>query len=285
MAAAPVIVWFRRDLRVSDHTALHRAATTGAPVVPVFVFDPAILGAKDTGSRRTAFLLECLRSLEANLSHLGAPLILRKGQPEAELRSLAKEIGAKKIFFNKDVEPYSRKRDEKVSKMAKEEGLEVEACDDLMIHPPGKVQRAAGGPYTVFTPYSRAALAIHPQDPLPRPTKLTGTAKAKGISLPDLKELGLESCDISLPAAGEKAAQQLLRDFAAKNLRRYDVVRNFPLADATSRLSPHLRFGTISVRTVLAAARRARAEDSSAKKQIDVFVSELLWREIGRAHV
>ena len=159
MSAAPVIVWFRRDLRVSDHTALHRAAQTGAPVVPVFVFDPAILGAKDTGSRRTAFLLEALKSLEANLAHLGAKIVFRKGQPEKELLALAKETGAKKIFFNKDVEPYSRKRDEKVAKMGKEEGLEIEVCDDLMIQPPGKVQRAAGGPYTVFTPYCRASLA------------------------------------------------------------------------------------------------------------------------------
>lgn len=279
MAAAPVIVWFRRDLRVSDHVALHRAAASGAPVVPVFVFDPAILAAKDTGSRRTAFLLECLQSLEGNLHHLGTKILFRKGHPEEELRAVAKETGAKKIFFNKDVEPYSRKRDEKVAKMAKEEGLEVESCDDLMIHSPGRVQRAAGGPYTVFTPYSRAALAIPPHDPLPRPGKLSGVSKGKGMALPTLQGLGLEPCDIPLPAAGEKVAQQLLRDFVSKNLRRYESTRNFPHADATSRLSPHLRFGTISVRTVLAAARRARADDPAAKKQIDVFISELLWRD------
>ena len=93
MSAAPVIVWFRRDLRVSDHTALHRAVSTGAPVIPVFVFDPVILSAKDTGSRRTAFLLECLQSLGANLAHLGATLVLRKGHPDEELRALAKETG------------------------------------------------------------------------------------------------------------------------------------------------------------------------------------------------
>jgi len=148
MSVAPAIVWFRRDLRVSDHTALHRAVSSGAPIVPVFVFDPAILAAKDTGSRRTAFLLECLRSLEANLDHLGAKLCFRNGQPEQELRFLAKETGAKKIFFNKDVEPYSRKRDEKVGVMAKAEGLEVEACDDLMMrfsgYPPARPLAEAG---------------------------------------------------------------------------------------------------------------------------------------------
>ena len=279
MAADPVIVWFRRDLRVSDHTALHRAAAGGAPVVPVFVFDPAILAARDTGSRRTAFLLDCLQSLEANLKHLGVKILFRKGHPEDELRAVAKETGAKKIFFNKDVEPYSRKRDEKVAKMAKEEGLELESFDDLMIHAPGRVQRAAGGPYTVFTPYSRAALAIPPHDPLPRPGSLSGVSKGKGMPLPTLQSLGLDPSDIPLPAAGEKVAQQLLRDFVSKNLHRYESSRNFPHADATSRLSPHLRFGTISVRAVLAAARRARADDPAAKKQIDVFISELIWRD------
>jgi deoxyribodipyrimidine photo-lyase len=279
MDGTPVIVWFRRDLRVSDHTALHRAAQTGAPVIPVFVFDPAILAAPDTGSRRTAFLLQALHSLAGNLEHLGTKLVVRKGHPEKELLAVAKDTGAKKILFNKDVEPYSRKRDEKVAKMAKEEGIEIEACDDLMIQPPGKVQRAAGGPYTVFTPYSRASLAIPPHDPLPRPAKLSGSSKAKGISLPDLKDLGLNPCDIPVPPAGEKAAQQLLKDFVAKNLRRYDSIRNFPHPDGTSRLSPHLRLGTISVRTVLAAARRARADDPAAKKQIDVFISELIWRD------
>ena len=279
MPAAPVIVWFRRDLRVSDHTALHRAAASGAPLIPVFVFDPAILGAKDTGSRRTSFMLECLRSLAANLEHLGARLLFRKGHPERELAALAKETGAKTIFFNKDVEPYSRKRDEKVAKMAKEEGLTIEACDDLMIHPPGKVQKAAGGAYTVFTPFLRAALAIPFHDPLPRPTKLSGVIPPKAPPLPEIGDLGLDRCEIPLPPAGEKAAQELLRDFVAKNLRRYDSLRNIPQVDATSRLSPHLRFGTISVRTVLASARRARAEDPGAKKQIGVFISELFWRD------
>ncbi|MCX6935631.1 MAG: deoxyribodipyrimidine photo-lyase, partial [Verrucomicrobia bacterium] len=177
------------------------------------------------------------------------------------------------------VEPYARQRDEKVVAMAREEGIDVEACDDLMIHPPGSIEKVAGGPYTVFTPYSRTWLAKPPHDPLPRPKNLVGVATARGIPLPSLRDLGLEPCDLTPPPGGEEAAQGLLRSFAEKNLRRYESTRNFPRADTTSHLSPHLRFGSISVRTVLATARRIRAEDPSCKKQVNVFISELIWRD------
>lgn len=279
MAAAPVLVWFRRDLRVADHTALHRAAAEGAPVAPVFVFDPAILQAKDLGIRRPAYLYACLESLAGNLQSIGSQLIVRKGHPEVELASLAKEIGAKKIFYNKDVEPYSRKRDEKVEKTLQSIGVEIISCDDLLIHPPGKVQRAAGGPYTVFTPFSRSWLALPPQDPLPKPKQLTPIPGFKASPLPTAKQMGIQPCDISLPPAGEKAARDALRSFAAKNLRHYAERRNYPLEDATSRLSAHLRFGTLSPRTVLAEARRVRAEDSKSRKEVDVFIGELIWRD------
>jgi deoxyribodipyrimidine photo-lyase len=94
-----------------------------------------------------------------------------------------------------------------------------------------------------------------------------------------LGELGIEKCDVPVPAAGEKSAQELLRAFLKKNIFRYQSTRNFPLEDSTSHLSPHLRFGTLSPRTVLAAARRARNEDPASKKQIDVFIGELIWRD------
>ena len=279
MSASPVIVWFRRDLRISDNTALHRAASEGAPVVPVFIFDPAILSALDVGVRRPAYLHACLESLSANLQSIGNHLIVRKGKPEVELLALAKEVGAKKIFYSKDVEPYSRKRDEKVDRVAREHGIETVPCDDLLIHPPGKVQRAAGGPYTVFTPFSRAWLLFPPRDPLPRPKQLTPAKVGKTGAIPPPDRFGLAACDIPLPPAGEKAALDALRLFAAKNLRHYAEKRNYPLADSTSRLSAHLRFGTISPRTVLAEARRVRAEDPKRRQEVDVFIGELIWRD------
>ena len=279
MSRDPVLLWFRRDLRVSDNTALHQACARKVPVLPVFIFDPEILKKKKEVVRRTAFLLSALESLSANLDALGAPLILRKGNPVEVLRALVKETGARTLFLNNDIEPYSRQRDEKVSMMLKEEGVEIVACDDLMIHPPGAVQRAAGGPYTVFTPFSLAWKAKPPHDPLPRPAQIQGWTKTKGISFPTLGDLGLEKCDIPVPAAGEKSAQELLRSFVRKNITRYETTRNLPFQDSTSHLSPHLRFGTLSPRTVLAAARRVRSEDPASKKEVDVFIGELIWRD------
>ncbi|NBS49321.1 MAG: deoxyribodipyrimidine photo-lyase [Verrucomicrobia bacterium] len=279
MSRDPVLLWFRRDLRVSDNTALHQACARKVPVLPVFIFDPEILKKKKEVVRRTAFLLSALESLSANLDALGAPLILRKGNPVEVLRALVKETGARTLFLNNDIEPYSRQRDEKVSMMLKEEGVEIVACDDLMIHPPGSVQRAAGGPYTVFTPFSLAWKAKPPHDPLPRPAQIQGWTKTKGISFPTLGDLGLEKCDIPVPAAGEKSAQELLRSFVRKNITRYETTRNLPFQDSTSHLSPHLRFGTLSPRTVLAAARRVRSEDPASKKEVDVFIGELIWRD------
>ena len=247
--------------------------------MPVFIFDPAILSSPNTGIRRPAYLHSCLNSLSANLQSIGSQLMSRKGHPEVELLALAKEIGAKKIFYNKDVEPYSRKRDEKVEKTAREKGIETVPCEDLLIHQAGKVQRAAGGPYTVFTPFSRAWLSHPPQDPFPRPKQLTPFKALKASSFPSPEEFGLSPCDISLPVAGEKAALDALRSFVAKNLRQYAQKRNYPLADSTSHLSAHLRFGTISPRTVLAEARRVRAEDPKCRQEVDVFIGELIWRD------
>lgn len=279
MSRAPALLWFRRDLRVSDNTALHQACARQVPLLPVFIFDSEILSEKKVVMRRTAFLLLALESLSANLAALGAPLVLRKGNPVQVLRALVKESGAKILLFNKDIEPYSRERDEKVAAMAKEEGVELIACDDLLIHPPGKVQRVAGGPYTVFTPFSSAWQAKPPQDPLPRPTEIQGFPGVKGIFPPTLEDLGLGKCDVPVPSAGEKSAQELLRAFVRKDICRYQSTRNFPLKDSTSHLSPHLRFGTLSPRTVLAAARRARNEDPASKREIDVFIGELIWRD------
>ena len=279
MSRAPALLWFRRDLRVSDNTALHQACSRQVPILPVFIFDPGILSEKKAVMRRTAFLLAALESLSANLTALGAPLIIRKGRPADVLRALAKETGAKILFFNKDIEPYSRQRDEKVANMAMEEGIELVTCDDLLIHPPGAVQRVAGGPYTVFTPFSLAWQTKPPHDPLPRPAQIEGFSGVKGDTILTLEELGLEKCDVPVPSAGEKSAQELLRAFVKRNICRYQATRNFPLEDSTSHLSPHLRFGTLSPRTVLAAARRARNDDPDSKKQIDVFIGELIWRD------
>jgi deoxyribodipyrimidine photo-lyase len=272
------LVWFRRDLRLTDNPALHAATQAAEQVVPVFCFDPAILAAGDTSSRRVGFLIDCLRSLDKNLRHLGAALVVRQGDPLACLDALARESGAEALYFNVDYESYARKRDAAVVAWARGRGLEVHSFEDQCIQAPGTVLKKDGTAYTVFTPFSRAWREQPTPRPKPPPKTLRLPPGLRSDPLPDPAALG-HPVDIELPAAGERAALDTMKAFMAERIRAYQSIRDFPALDATSHLSPHLRFGTISARTVLAAAEKARAERVGPAAEIDTFINELIWRD------
>jgi deoxyribodipyrimidine photo-lyase len=271
-------MWFRRDLRLTDNTALHHALRAAEQVVPVFVFDPSILDSPDIGARRVAAIIACLDSLDKNLRHLGGRLIVRRGQPLAQLRTLAREARATAVYFNKDHESYALKRDEAVAAWAREEGLEVHAYDDQCLHAPGGVLKKDGTPYTVFTPFSRAWMEKPPARPLPRPRTIPVPAGVKSDPLPTPEELK-HPVDIPLPAMGERAALDRMKEFMKAHIGAYKSQRDLPALDATSRLSPYLRFGVISPRTVLAAAQEAREAKVGPQAEIQVFINELIWRD------
>lgn len=272
------LFWFRRDLRLADNTALHHALRDHGAVVPVFVFDPAILASPDVGARRVATIIACLESLDKNLRHLGGRLIVRRGEPLAQLRALAGETGAKALYWNTDYESYARKRDARVADWAQSAGLAVHTFDDQCLHAPGTVLKKDGTPYTVFTPFSRAWLEKPSPRPLPRPKAVSVPATAKSDPLPSPDELK-HPVDIPLPPAGERAALDTLKAFIKNHVGAYKSQRDLPALDATSRLSPHLRFGTISARTVLAAAEQARADKAGPPAEINIFINELIWRD------
>ncbi|MBN8249541.1 MAG: deoxyribodipyrimidine photo-lyase, partial [Verrucomicrobia bacterium] len=278
-----VLHWFRRDLRVSDNTALHEAATRGECVVPVFVWDDAILRAPDTGAARVAFLLRSLEALARNLEALGHRLIVRHGTPEVELVRLAREVSAAAVFTNRDYEPYAVSRDRKVASALYAAGIHFESFRDSVIREGRDLLTKAGEPYTVFTPYSRAWRALPVPPPVPRVPVARSTVPGSVVSLPlpaASEALGHPLAQ-QIPAAGEHAAQEALRAFVGRRVFEYDQRRNFPADDAgTSGLSPHLRFGTINIRTVLARLQRVR--ESAAPVQLrgcDTWMSELIWRE------
>ncbi len=271
--------WFRADLRLSDNTALH-AATAGADVVvPVFVFDPRILKAPDTGAPIVGFMLECLRSLEKNIEAAGGKLILRHGPVEEEMRSVWRETGATALYFNRDYEPGARQRDASMQKLAESLGLEVHSCKDGVLQEPEEVLKENGEPYRVFTPYARAWRMRSQGQVLPtvKFKRLAGFKEPKSIPLPTAKELGFD-VEIPLPPAGERAARDRLKEFSKSDLLTYDRGRDFPAQDATSRLSPHLRLGTLSPRTVLAVANHA----GQGQKGAAIFENELIWRDFYR---
>ena len=275
--------WFRCHLRLSDNAALHAAITHADVVVPIFIFDRRILTAPDTGAPIVGFMLECLGSLEKNIAAAGGKLVFRHGIVEEEMRSLLRETKAAALYFNRDYEPEARQRDTAVEKLARSLGVEVHSFKDGVLHEPDEILKDDDKPYRVFTAYSRAWRS-HPKPgvlPVVKFTRPAGYEDPSGIPLPTARELGF-TVEIPLPPAGERAARDRLKQFAAGDLLHYADQRDFPALDATSRLSPHLRLGTLSPRTVLAAVEKSAREHSAARKQADIFINELIWRDFYR---
>jgi deoxyribodipyrimidine photo-lyase len=275
--------WFRADLRLRDNTALCAADAWADAVVPVFIFDPLILKAPDTGAHIVGFMLKCLRSLEHDIAAAGGKLILRHGPVEEEMRSLWRETGATALYFNRDYEPQARKRDASMQKLAESLGLEVHSFKDGVIHEPDEVLKEDGDPYRVFTPYARS-WRLRPRTrvlPAVKFRRPEGFKEPSSKALPTAKELGF-AVEIPLPPAGEEAARNRLKEFAGGDVLTYASGRDFPARNATSRLSPHLRLGTLSPRTVLAVTEKAAEADPAGKKDAAIFESELIWREFYR---
>jgi deoxyribodipyrimidine photo-lyase len=275
--------WFRCDLRLSDNTALHAAITESDAVIPIFIFDPAILKAPETGAPQVAFMLQTLASLEKNIAAAGGRLIFRHGEVLSEMKAVMRETGAHALYYNRDYEPQARQRDADVEKLARSLAMEVHSFKDGVIHEPHEVLKADGKPYGVFTAYSRVWRSQSKPPVLPavkfrRPASLKDP---QGVPLPSLTELGFATT-IDLPPAGERAARDRLAQFTSQTVLRYGVARDFPARDGTSRLSPHVRMGAISPRTVLVAAEKAAREHPGARKEADTFVNELIWRDFYR---
>ena len=276
-----VIHWFRRDLRISDNTALSEAVRRAEVVVPVFIFEDAFRTGPDVGAARTVFLLQSLESLRKNLEQLGYPLIIRRGRSEQEIPKLCQELGAEAVFANKRTEPYAQQRDNRVFNALNANGVGFELFKDAVMWEEREILTQAGNPFTVFTPYSKAWKAR--KAPLPHPQLAPTTLKyPKLVSDPlpdDPAELG-HPLTQTLPAAGERAARERLQQFLEKPVLSYGESRNLPYISGTSELSAHLRAGTIGVRTIVAklqaVSQKANAE---GKRNCEVFLNELIWRD------
>ena len=264
------IWWIRRDLRLSDNQALTGALAAADRIVPTFILDPRLLASPYVGSKRLAFLLESLRALDADLRARGSRLIVRRGDPADELAVLASESGTRMIFTEEDVSPYARARDAGVA-----ERLQLTLTGGLTVQPSSAVLKPDGGPYTVFTPFSRAWKAMA----LPQRRDLIATPKH--IETPnDLHSLPIP-VEPELPASvpfapGEAEARRRLAAFARADIGEYADARDRMEYDGTSQLSPYLRFGMLSVRQAVVAAIEAMP---AARRGADVWLNELIWRE------
>ena len=278
-----VLHWFRRDLRVSDNTSLWQAYTESDRVVMVFCWDEAILKSPDVGPARVNFLLRSLEALSRNLESLGHRLVVRQGPPESVIPALAREVDASAVFANRDYEPYAVARDERVRAALNEQGIAFRSHKDLVIHEEREVLTRTGTVFSVFTPYSRAWKLL----PVPAPVPRLGAPKAPAPSVVSLplpsggEVLGHPLAQQLFPA-GERAGLEALDSFLEARVFGYDHGRNvLSEIPGTSQVSPHLRFGTLGIRTVLSRLQsaRSRAATAASLKSCDTWLSELIWRE------
>jgi len=255
----PTILWFRRDLRLGDHPALVAAADQG-PVTALFVLDDVLL--RSDAGPRTAYLFRTLRALDADLRKHGGQLTVRHGRPEKVLPALVRQIGANAVHVSADYAPYGAARDVRVSKLLGDTPL-VRTGSPYAVAP-GRVLKDDGEPYKVFTPFHRAWLEHSwPKPADSRPAKMDWHV-VDGDPIPDDPKIVAD-----LPDAGEAAARTAWNRFRENHLRSYDQDRDRPDLDHTSRMSPHLKLGTIHPRTMLADLGRSAAP----------YVRQLAWRE------
>ncbi len=276
------IHWFRRDLRLSDNTALWHASQSSESVVPVYILSDWTGEHHWTGPGRQQFLCGCLESLAKNLETTGAKLIIRQGDAADELEQLIKDTEADAVFFNRDPDPHGHEMEKKVQERCRSLGVDFHSHKDAVLHEPGEVLTGSGDPYKVYTPYSKTWFDQNKDEPLGRPRTITTPHGIDSLPLPTLDtwKLSLDR-DLDLVPPGERAARDRLKKALDGPLLRYADKRNDPSAESTSRLGPDLRFGTISVREVFHRARKAADETDSAnhRKSLHTFQKQLAWRE------
>lgn len=261
------VVWFRRDLRLADHPALDAAAAEGRDVVPLFVLDPRFDVAGATPRR--AYLAAALRALDLDM---GGALVVRRGDPVEVVAAVAAEVGAAEVWATADFGPYGRERDRQVAARLEAAGRRLRVRGTPYAVAPGVVRKADGGPYAVFTPFRKAWQTVGWPAPLAVPeVSWRGRGDVSSERLPDVPGDG---ATLALPAAGERAALDRWAAFAGAALDVYDEQRDRPDLDGTSRLSVHLRFGTVHPRRLL-----AELAAPGERRSHDVFASELAWRE------
>ncbi|NEQ33217.1 MAG: deoxyribodipyrimidine photo-lyase [Leptolyngbya sp. SIO4C5] len=262
------IVWFRRDLRISDHEPLYRAVRRGE-VVPVFIFDRALLHHPETGSARVAFLLDCLRSLDADLRSRGGRLILRSGDPVAVLPALIRETEAEGIYAYTDCERlYGRVRDGRLNRALAHENMKIR-----WFEPPASLAELV--PYPQYRHLWFEAMG-QPQVPTPQQVQVpVGIASE---SLPALQMLEHQPDDKKIPPASTPAARQLLQEFLEHKRDRYYWQLSYPSAEATTGLSPHIKFGVISIRECVQTVwQTPHDNDRRVQRSHKQLISRLRW--------
>ena len=273
---APVLLWLRRELRLTDNPALMAALAAGRPVLPVYVLDETTPGRWAPGGASRWWLHHSLAKLAADLARSGAKLVLRRGPIAVEIPRLVRETGAVAIHAGQPIEPWARVA---ITELRRAAGVPVHLHRTTTLFDPDSIRTQAGGSYRVFTPFARACRAHPPPPPpLPAPTHIPAPPPPASDTLDQWSLLPTRpdwACGLRAAwTPGEAEARARLHAFAAGALAAYPAARDHPGCDGTSRLSPHLAFGEVSAGQLWHAAG-----DGAGRWQ-----DEILWREFS-AHL
>ncbi len=264
MQKKPVtIFWLRRDLRLHDNAALYHALKSGNQVLPVFIFDKNILDKlEDKDDKRVIFIYNALSDLNGELKKFGSTLVTFYSTPIDAWKKITEVYNVKSVYTNHDYEPYAKERDEAVKKFLAAKNISFNTCKDQTIFEKDEVLKDDGTPYTVFTPYSRkwkAKLNNFYLKSYPTEKYFNVFAKAAFKEVTPLHEMGFKKTAPDFPS------NEIVKDI----IKNYGTQRDFPSLKGTSRLSVHLRFGTVSIRELATAA----------KKLSEPWLNELIWRD------
>jgi deoxyribodipyrimidine photo-lyase len=257
------IIWFRRDLRLHDNHALSQALQSAHKVIPIFIFDTAILDKlEDKKDARVQFIFESLQKINEQLKKVNTHLSIHYGKPEDVIKKLIQQYNIAQIFTNEDYEPYALQRDEKIEAICNTHNCIFSKFKDHVIFAKNEITKDDGLPYTVFTPYSKKwKAAFTPQNSIPFITEkyfnnFSITHETSNIKT--LADIGFEASTITIP----------LPVISNTIITNYHDTRDYPAVDGTTQLGVHLRHGTVSVREVIVAA--------SANEK---YLNEIIWRD------
>jgi len=252
------VFWFRRDLRLEDNCALFHALNSKYKVLPLFIFDEAILNELPNNDPRVTFIYETLKNIHSELTTFNSSLYIKKGNPSDIWETVFEEFNVINVFFNKDYEPYAKERDEKIKAICKQKNISCFTYKDQVIFEEAEIVKADGLPYSVFTPYKNKWLEkYHANSPIEFKSEgLKAHFLKSNFSFPSLEAIGfIESTVKVLPSNAEC-------------IKNYQDIRDIPSVE-TSNASVFLRFGTISIRKLV----------DYANKTNEIYLSELIWRE------
>ena len=278
MTEGPLLLWFRRDLRLADQPMLTEALAMGRAVIPVFVLDPET---EAIGAAAKWRLGLSVASFARSLEKLGSRLILRRGRAGEVLDQLIAETGAVVVLWSRSHDPSTRARDEGVKASLKARGLVARSLPGFLLHEPWEVATGEGSFYRVYTPYWKAVRNLSVAECLPTPTHLSSPAHWPASDRLDDWQLGHamnRGAAIVLPyqRVGEAAATDRLADFLTHKVATYKARRDYLAEDATSGLSENLTYGEISPRQIWHDGMRAMLEGAAGAEH---FLKELVWRE------